>query len=74
MSKAKITSESQPCPKCAGKLIRRKHDQPAKAGQKYYFAWFFVCTKCGSLFMVEAAKRYVRQDLGECGCMGGQET
>lgn len=60
--KQKITREGQPCRKCGVSVIRQEHKElKFKPGQWYYFEWWFRCPKCGTFYMVEAAKRRVSE-------------
>lgn len=56
----KIKSEGDPCRKCGSAVIRKlTKKKELKAGQTYYFEYFFLCTKCKTVYMVEEAKRFV---------------
>jgi len=58
--KIKIKSETDPCRKCGSVLIRKPtKKKELKPGQTYYFEYFFLCTKCKTVYMVEEAKRFV---------------
>lgn len=62
-NREKITSETQPCPRCGCPIKRKSRMEPPKKIGKggYYFLWWFRCTnrKCHGLYMVEEAKRTV---------------
>lgn len=55
---SKITQEGQPCTKCATPVVKRTPKRHHKEGQKYYFEYYLFCPNCGTLYMVEEAKRY----------------
>lgn len=60
----KITEDGQECRHCGNPVERKTHTKPPKYKQgSYYFEWWFRCTGCGALYMVEAAKRWF--DPGE---------
>lgn len=58
----KITTEGQPCRKCATPVIKKTTRRRApKAGQSYYFEYILLCPSCKTLYLVEDAKRYFTQ-------------
>lgn len=63
MRKEKILSADQPCSRCGGQLELREHDRNwhPPAGQRYWFRFWFECSGCSALYMVEAAKVFPRQ-------------
>lgn len=60
--KTKITHAGQPCRKCNTPVERKEHppDFQPKPSQAYWFAWWFACPQCKTLYMVEEAKRNIR--------------
>jgi ribonuclease HI len=54
----KITREGQPCRKCSTAVVKEIPRRKQKPGQTYYYEYYFKCPKCGTLYMVEEAKRY----------------
>jgi len=61
-SSAKITAEGQSCRKCATPVIKktRPENKQVKAGSSYYFEYYFICPGCGTMYMVEEAKVFVK--------------
>jgi ribonuclease HI len=60
--KVKITQEGQPCRKCSTPVVKRIPKKPKKT-QAYYFEYYFYCPKCGTMYMVEEAKRMIDETL-----------
>lgn len=59
-SRIKITNEGDCCRKCNTKVIKRqtkKHN--FKPDQTYYFEYHLYCPECGTMYMVEEAKRQI---------------
>lgn len=56
----KITQEGDFCRKCGTAVINKptKKKMP-KPGQSYYFEYYLLCPACKTMYMVEAAKRFV---------------
>ncbi|MBM3121492.1 MAG: ribonuclease HI [Chloroflexi bacterium] len=54
----KITQAGQPCRKCATPVEKRVPHGKRKPGQAYYYDYYLVCPSCGTMYMVEEAKRY----------------
>lgn len=60
-----VTEAGDPCRHCGAPVTRKERSTPPKQVHKgrkrrYYFEWWFRCpdSKCGAIYMVEAAKRY----------------
>ena len=52
--------EGGPCRKCGAVLQKRPTKQKAlKPNQTYYYEWFLFCSGCGTMYMVNEAKRIV---------------
>jgi ribonuclease HI len=52
--------EGGPCRKCGGILQKRPTKQKTlKPNQTYYYEWFLFCSSCGTMYMVNEAKRIV---------------
>jgi len=50
--------EGQPCRKCGTDLIKKTtRAKPRKPGQAYCYDWYLLCPDCGTMYMVDAAKR-----------------
>lgn len=59
---ARITREGQACRKCSTPVIKRIPRKPKKT-QAYYFEYYFYCPKCGTMYLVEEAKRNIDSDF-----------
>lgn len=54
------TRPGEPCRKCNTQLVRRQPERKKlKRGQTYYYEWYLLCPGCGTMYMVDSAKRYV---------------
>jgi len=52
----KIVAAGQACRKCGAAVEKRV---PRKRGKgAYYYEWYLLCPGCGTMYMVEEAKRY----------------
>lgn len=50
--------EGGPCRKCSVTLVKKTTKPKAKKpGQTYYFEWYLFCPGCGTMYMVNQAKR-----------------
>lgn len=58
----KISEEGQPCRKCSTPVIKRTPRRKVKKGQSYYFEYYLFCPNCKTMYVVEDAKRYFKQD------------
>ncbi len=58
--KIKITQEGQPCRKCNTPVVKRTPKKP-KAHQAFYYEYYLLCPKCGTMYMVEEAKRRIEE-------------
>jgi len=51
-------TEGAPCRKCSVTLVRKNTKPKAKKpGQTYYYEWYLFCPGCGTMYMVNEAKR-----------------
>lgn len=49
------------CRKCSERLVKKPTKRkPLKPGQAYYYDWFLFCPGCGTMYMVNEAKRMVK--------------
>lgn len=53
-----ITQEGQPCRKCSTPVIKRTQQKEPRPGQEYFFEYYLFCPGCGTMYMVDEAKRY----------------
>jgi ribonuclease HI len=53
----KVTSEGQACRKCGAPVEKRKPTRKVKPGQSYYYEYYLQCPKCGTIYLVEDARR-----------------
>ncbi len=59
----KITVEGQACRKCGTPVVKRTpRRRKLKEGQMYYYSWYLHCSSCGTMYMVEEAKRPIGDD------------
>jgi ribonuclease HI len=59
-ARTKVTHEGRPCHKCATPVVRKIPRRTCKPGQAYYFEYYLFCPNCGTMYMVDEAKRYVK--------------
>lgn len=49
------------CRKCSDRLVKKPTKRkPLKPGQSYYYDWYLFCPGCGTMYMVNEAKRMVK--------------
>jgi ribonuclease HI len=53
----KVTRAGQPCRKCGAAVEQRAPSRKVKSGQRYYYEYYLQCPRCGTIYLVEAAKR-----------------
>ncbi len=58
----KISEEGQPCRKCSTPVVKRIPRRKINKSQSYYFEYYLFCPKCKTMYIVENAKRYFKQD------------
>jgi ribonuclease HI len=49
--------EGEPCRKCSTPVVKRTPRKPPKVSQAVYYAYYFCCPTCQTLYMVEEGKR-----------------
>ncbi len=59
---AKITEEGQLCRKCTSPVIKkiRAENKPVKPQASFYYAYFFICPGCGTIYYPEEGKVFVK--------------
>ncbi len=57
--KERITQEGQPCRKCSTPVVKKTPRKKRKPGRSYYFDYYYYCPDCGTMYMVEEAKRFI---------------
>ena len=57
-SRQKITQPGQPCRKCSTPVVKRTPHARRKPGQAFHYEYYLVCPGCGTMYMVENAKRF----------------
>lgn len=57
-ARVSITEEGQPCRKCSTPVVKRVPRGKRKPGRAYYYDYYLVCPACGTMYMVDEAKRY----------------
>jgi ribonuclease HI len=60
----KHKQEGEACRKCQTPLVKRSPRKKPNPSQVYYFEWYLYCPNCGSMYMVEEAKRFIEPDIG----------
>jgi ribonuclease HI len=59
----KIKKEGEACRKCNTAVIfKPTKKKELKPGQTYYFEYYLLCPKCKTMYMVEEAKRYLKNN------------
>jgi len=57
--RGKVTQPGQTCRKCGTPVEKRIPSRKLSGKQKHYYAWYLVCPNCGTLYLVDEAKREV---------------
>lgn len=60
-SSPKIKQEGQPCRKCATPVVKKIPKRKQKPGKSYYFEYYLLCPQCKTMYMVEEAKRFTKE-------------
>lgn len=60
-SPSKITEVGQPCRNCGTPVVKRIPKRKKKPSQSYYYEYYLQCPNCGTTYMVDAAKRTIKQ-------------
>lgn len=60
-SSRKVTSAGQACRKCGAPVVRRTPVRKLKPGQNYYYEFYYQCPKCGTIYLVDEARRAVEK-------------
>ena len=55
--KVKVTQVGQPCRKCGTPVIKKMPKKPPKISQKYYYEYYLYCPACGTIYLVDEARR-----------------
>lgn len=59
----KIKNEGDTCRKCGTAVILKPtKKKDLKPGQTYYFEYYLFCPKCKTLYMLEEAKRFIKDN------------
>lgn len=53
----KILKEGQSCRKCGSSVVKVFPKRKIKPGQKYYYEYYLSCPACGTIYLVDEAKR-----------------
>lgn len=56
-SSRRITRVGQACRKCGAPVERRTPARKIKPGQSYYYEYYLQCPRCGTIYLVDEAKR-----------------
>ena len=54
---APISAEGQPCRKCQAPVVKRIPQRKPKGNRSFFYEYVLCCPKCGTVYMVEAARR-----------------
>ena len=52
-----ITGEGQPCRKCRAPVVKKTTMAKPRGNRAYYYEYCLYCPKCGTVYMVESARR-----------------
>lgn len=55
----KMTRPGQPCRKCGTPLEKRIPSRKMSSKQTHYYEWYLVCPSCGTMYLVDSARRSV---------------
>lgn len=58
-SSRKVTRAGQGCRKCGEAVEKRTPNRKIKPGQSYYYEYYLQCPKCGTIYLVDDARRAV---------------
>ncbi len=53
----RITRTGQACRKCGAPVEKRIPARKVKSNQSYYYEFYFQCPRCGTIYLVDEAKR-----------------
>lgn len=56
-SSRKITHAGQACRKCGAPVEKRIPARKVKPGQRFYYEYYLQCPRCGTIYLVDEAKR-----------------
>jgi len=56
-SSRKVVRAGQACRKCGAAVEKRIPSRKVKPGQRYYYEYYLQCPKCGTIYLVDDAKR-----------------
>jgi ribonuclease HI len=56
----KVTKEGQACRKCGTAVVKKIPMRRVKGKQKFYYAYYLSCPNCGTMYLVDEAKRIVK--------------
>lgn len=52
-------SSGKPCRKCGGLLVKKIPTAKRRPQQKYYYAYYYSCSKCGTNYFTDDARREI---------------
>lgn len=52
-----IVNEGQPCRKCRTPVVKKVAKAKPRGGRAYFFEYYLRCPRCGTIYMVEPARR-----------------
>lgn len=68
--RGKVVREGQACRKCGAPVIKKAPERKISAKQKHYYTYYLACPECGTIYLVDEARREV-QDQGQPENPGG---
>ncbi|MHB8819081.1 MAG: hypothetical protein ACYC7M_08470, partial [Bellilinea sp.] len=57
--RGKVVRAGQPCRKCGTPVEKRVPSRKISARQKHYYAYYLICPNCGTMYLVDEARREV---------------
>ncbi len=57
--RGKVVRAGQPCRKCGTPVEKRVPSRKISARQKHYYTYYLICPNCGTMYLVDEARREV---------------
>lgn len=58
--RGKVVREGQPCRKCGTPVVKQAPARKISAKQRHYYEYYLVCPNCGTIYLVDEAKKAVK--------------
>lgn len=52
-----VDKEGQPCRKCGTLVVKMITKSKPRGGRAYFYEYYLRCPRCGTIYMVESARR-----------------